>query len=215
LSTCELDKVFDLLGAVESIPPEELRAAVTTEAGRYFRRTKQEGTTPPLSRQKAQLAKVKKAAGRLVEEVENLASNLDAEFAFLYQLQRPSRDAEMFNAAGLATPLNIDDVRDLIAWLRDGASGGASFLDDRSGPKSRPSLYLFVLSLCRLYEQITKKPATHNPYDKTRYDGAPQSAAGRFVKFIVRLVDREVTPMQISTAMSYAVLELQRLRTAT
>jgi hypothetical protein len=31
----------------------------------------------------------------------------------------------------------------------------------------------------------------------------------------VRLVDPEVTPMQISTAMGYAVLELRRLRTAT
>ena len=72
-----------------------------------------------------------------------------------------------------------------------------------------------MLSLCRLYEQVTEKPATHNPYDKTRYDGAPQSAAVRFAESIVRLVDPEVTPMQISTAMGYAVPELRRLRTAT
>jgi hypothetical protein len=215
MSASELDDVSNLLGGVESTKREDLRAAVMEAAGRYLRWTRQEDAMPLLSRQRAQLAKVKNAAGRLVEELEKLASNPDAEFAFLYQLQRLSRDAEIFDVPDLATSMNIDVVRDLIAWLRDGATGEPRFLDDRSGPKSRPSLYLFVLSLCRLYEHITVKPATHNPYEKTRYDGAPQSAAGRFAEFIVRLVDPEVTPMQISTAMGYAVLELRRLRTAT
>jgi hypothetical protein len=182
-------------------------------AGRYLRWTHQEDARPPLPRQKAQLAKVKNAAGRLVEEVEKLASHLDAEFALLYQLERLSRYAEIFDITGLATPMNIGDVQDLIAWLRDGAANASSFLDDRSGPKSRPSLYFFVLRLCGLYEQITGKRATHNPYLKTDYKGKPQSAAGRFTEIIVRLVDPKVTPMQISTAMTHAVRELQRLRT--
>jgi hypothetical protein len=209
MSTSQLDNGANLLGGVEATKRGELRAGVEAAADRYLRWTKQEGATPSLSRQKAQLAKVKNAAERLVEEVEKLASNLDAEFAFLYELQRRRPHAEISKAAGLATPTSIDDVRDLIAWLRDGATDGSSFLDDRSGPKSRPSLDLFVLSLCGLYERITGKPATHNPYEKTQYTGAPKSAAGRFIEFIVRKVDPKVTPMQISTAMGHVLCQLR------
>jgi hypothetical protein len=43
--------------------------------------------------------------------------------------------------------------------------------------------------------------------------GTPRSKAGRFVEFIVRLVDPEVTPTQISTAMSHVVSELRRQET--
>jgi hypothetical protein len=203
MATAELDTALDLLGVVDSTKRDKLRAAVTVEAGRYLRRTKQERATPPLSRQKEQLAKVKNAAGRLIEELEKLAP--DAAFAFLYQLLRVGRDGGISSAADLATPMNIDDLRDFVALLRDGAAGASSFLDARSGPTSRPSLDLFVLSLCKLYEQITGKLATHNPYVKTEYKGEPQSAAGRFVKFIVRRVDPGLTPTQISTAMGHVV----------
>ena len=209
MSASDLDTACDRLGVVDCTKRQELRAAVIAEAGRYLRRTKQEQATPPLSRQKAQLAKVEDAAGRLMREVEKLASNLDAEFALLYELQRGSRDAGISNAFDLATPRNIADVLRLIAWLRDAAADGSSFVADRSGPKSRRSLHLFVQSLCSLYKQITGEQATHNPHDKTRYSGEPQSKAGRFVEFIVRLVDPEVTPTQISTAMSYVVPELR------
>jgi len=212
MSTGELEKTADLLGVVECPEREKLHAAIAAAAGCYLRWTKQERATPPLTQQKEQLTKVKNAAGRLVTEVEKLTRNPDAEFAFLYQLQR-SRDGEISNAAGFAMSMTIDDVLDLVAWLRDGASGGPSFLDSRSGPKSRPSLCLFVLSLCSLYEQITGKSATHNPYLKTKYTGSPYSAAGRFVEFIVRLVDPQVTPMQISTAMGHVVPDLRSRRT--
>jgi hypothetical protein len=211
MSTAELDRAANLLGVVEPEKWEELRAAVTEAARRYLRCTSQENTTPSLSRQKAQLVKVKNAAGRLVEEVEKLALNPDAEFAFLYQLQRWSWEAEISHAAGVAKPMDIDDVRNLIAWLRNGATEGLSFIDTRSGPKSRPSLHLFVLSLCKLYEQIAGKPPTHNPYLKTDYAGAPLSEAGQFIEFIVRLVDPKVTPTQISTAMGHVLPELRRL----
>jgi len=213
MSDSGLNKACDLLEVAEPIKRDQLRAAVAVEADRYLRRTKQEDATPPLSRQKAQLTNVKNAAGRLIEEVAKLASNPDAEFAFLYQLQG-SRDANISNAAGLTAPIDIDIVRDLVAWLRDGASA-PRFLDVRSGPTSRPSLHLFALSLCELFERITGKLATHNPYLKIDYKGVPHSAAGRFVEFIVRLVDPSVKPTQISTAMAYAVAELQRSRTIT
>jgi hypothetical protein len=215
MSTSQLDDASNLLGGVEATKREKLRTAVMEAAGRYLRWTRQEDATPPLSCQKAQLVKVKNAAGRLVEEVEKLARNPDAEFAFLYQLQRGSPEAEISHAAGLAKPKDVDDVRNLIAWLRDGATGGLSFLDTRSGPKSRPSLDLFVLSLCELYEQITGKQATHNPYLKIDYKGTPLSAAGQFIEFIVRLVDPKVTPTQISTAIGHVLHELRRSRTTT
>jgi hypothetical protein len=215
ISSSEFEAAFDLLGVVDPVRRDELRGAVMMEARRYLRWTKQEGVTPPLSRQKVQLAKVKDAAGRLIAEVEKLVANPDAEFAFISELQRLSCDAEIFNTTGLATSIKIDDVRNVIAWLRDGASDTSGFLVDRSGPKSRPSLDLFVFSLCRLYEQITGKPATHNPYIKIDYEGTPQSAAGRFVQAIVGTVDPKVTPMQISTAMVHVGPELRRSRTNT
>jgi len=212
MSTSDLDTACDRLG-VDSAKREELHTAVIAEARRYLRRTKQEKATPPLSHQKARLAKVEDAAGRLMREVEKLAPCLDAEFALLHELRRQSRDAGICNTFELATPRTIADVLRLIAWLRDGAADGSSFVDDRSGPKSRPSLHLFVQSLCSLYKQITGKQATHNPHDKTQYTGTPRSEAGRFVEFIVRLVDPEVTPTQISTAMSHVVSELRRQET--
>ena len=91
MSTSQLDDASNLLGGVEATKREKLRTAVMEAAGRYLRWTRQEDATPPLSCQKAQRVKVKNAAGRLVEEVEKLARNPDAEFAFLYQLQRGSR----------------------------------------------------------------------------------------------------------------------------
>jgi len=215
MSTAELDIAIDLLGVVDSAKRDAVRAAVTVEADRYLRWTKQEGATPPLSCQKAQLAKVKNTARRLVAEVEKLAHHSDAEFAFLYQLERLRLDTEILNDAGLATSMNIDVVTDLVAWLRNGATSASSLLDDRSGPKSRPSLNLFVRGLCQLYEEITGERATHNPYLKTEYKGVPHSAAGRFVELIVRLVDPKVIPTNISTAMGYAVTEPQRSPTTT
>src|SRR6266446_2603332 len=72
MSTSDLDTACDRLG-VDSAKREELHTAVIAEARRYLRRTKQEEATPPLSRQKALLAKVEDAAGRLMREVEKLA----------------------------------------------------------------------------------------------------------------------------------------------
>jgi hypothetical protein len=213
MSASDLDTACDRLGVVDSAKRKELHTAVIAEAGRYLRRTKQEKATPPLSRQKAQLVKVENAAGQLVREVEKLATCLDAEFALLHGLRRQSRDARICNSLELATPRTLADVLRLIAWLRDGAADGSSFVDDRPGPKSRPSLHLFVLSLCSLYKQITGKQATHNPHDKTEYTGTPRSEAGRFVEFIVQLVDPEVTSTQISTAMSFVVSELRHQET--
>jgi len=211
MSASQLDNAANLLGGVDASKRKELRAAVIEAADRYLRWTSQEDATLSLSRQKAQLARVKHAAGRLVAEVEKLALNPDAEFAFIYQLQRESLEAETSDPTVLAKPTNIDGIQNLIAWLGDGATKGLSFLDTRSGPKSRPSLGLFVLSLSKLYEQITGKPATHNPYEKTQYTGAPKSEAGRFIEFIVREVDPKVTPTQISTAMGHVLPELRRL----
>src|SRR5262245_29697929 len=111
MSASELDEACGLLGVVEATKEEEVRAVVIAAAGRYLRWRSRENATPPLVRQKAQLVKVKNAAGRLVKEVENLARNPDAEFAFLYQLQRRSGDAEISNAAGLAKPMDIDRIR--------------------------------------------------------------------------------------------------------
>jgi hypothetical protein len=214
-SISQLDTAIDLLGDAASRKRDELRAAVMMEVDRYLRWTKQEDATLPLCCQKAQLTKVKNAARRLVAEVEKLAHHSDAEFAFLYQLERLSRDTEILKAAGLATSMNIDVVTVVVAWLRNGATSASSLLDRRSGPKSRLSLYLFVRSLCQLYEEITGERATHNPYLKTEYKGVPYSAAGRFVELIVRLVDPKVMPTHISTAMGYAVTERQHLRTTT
>ena len=53
----------------------ELSGYPDKAAGRYLRRTKQEIATP-LYRQKAQLAKVSAAAGRLLVEVTKLAPDL-------------------------------------------------------------------------------------------------------------------------------------------
>lgn len=210
MSTSDLDKACDWLGGVGCAKREELRAAVMAEAGLYLRRTKQEVATPSLSRQKAQLAKVSDAAERLLLEVKKLAPGLDAEFALLYELERQSRDAGISGASCLGNPRNIDDVLGFIARLRDAAIDGSRFIDNRSGPKSTWSLHLFVHGLCRLYQQITGKQPTHNPYDKTRYTGEPQSEAGRFVEFLVQLVDPKVTSTQISTAMSHVVTARRR-----
>jgi hypothetical protein len=145
MSTSDLDTACDLLG-VDSAKREELHAAVIAEACRYLRRKKQEEATPPLSRQKAQLTKVQNAAGRLMREVEKLEPCLDAEFALLHELRRQSRDAGICNTLELATPRTMADVLRLIAWLRDGAADGSSFVDDRYGPKSRRSLHLWTVA---------------------------------------------------------------------
>ena len=54
-------------------------------------------------------------------------------------------------------------------------------LSAEKGPNSKTSLPLLVFGLCRFWERETGRPVTANPYKKTKYYGAPQSEAGKFV----------------------------------
>jgi hypothetical protein len=77
----------------------------------------------------------------------------------------------------------------------------------RGGPKPIAEMHHVVVRLAEIFEACGGK-FTHNPYDKTKYDGRPHSAAGRFVLEFLRTCDSTIT----ETAVSYYMAEAVRFR---
>ncbi len=172
-------------------------------AGTYLQHQKQAGATPSPARQRRQLAKVAVGAQRLsIALIELMEGHFDAWHAL--HLQNPQR----LRGGPLALALS-DLVIDLGA-LQQAAIDLQAALADRTGPRSHVDLHFLVIGLCRLYEEITFLPATHNPKILTKYDGNPHSEAGLFVQAAIKLIDWRIIPQQINTAVAYAVGELRR-----
>lgn len=70
------------------------------------------------------------------------------------------------------------------------------------GPDREGDIAWAVAELCRLYEVLTGRPATHSNKGKLlAYHIGPRSRAGRFVEACFALIDKEVRATQISSAM--------------
>jgi hypothetical protein len=59
--------------------------------------------------------------------------------------------------------------------------------------------------LASAYEETTGSEFTHTAYVKTKYEGVPQSHAGRFVTAFLKIVDPRLPETAIATEMAHFV----------
>jgi|tagenome__1003787_1003787.scaffolds.fasta_scaffold20909230_2 hypothetical protein len=81
----------------------------------------------------------------------------------------------------------------------------------RGGPLPKNDLRQATIWLADLFERY-KGTFTHNPYDKTKYDGRPHSAAGKFVLEFLRTCDSTITEQTVSQYVAEAVRFRRRER---
>lgn len=75
----------------------------------------------------------------------------------------------------------------------------------QGGPNTDLTLLHMVKLLCDLYKEVTGKKPTHNPYNKTYYDGEIYSEADRFVNEFFKQMKASVKPHTIGNAMAKVV----------
>jgi hypothetical protein len=101
--------------------------------------------------------------------------------------------------------VEIDSVTAQLEDLCHAAAKAYETGKKRTGPRREIPVHRIVESLASLYEAATRKPFSHNPNQKTKYVGTPQSTAGRFLIAFFEAVDPAVRQTSISTAMTHVV----------
>ena len=72
----------------------------------------------------------------------------------------------------------------------------------RCGPAPRKTLPMIIRWLASIYEETTDLKFTHTPYEKTKYNGTPQSQAGQFVTAFLKMVDPKLPETAIAPEMA-------------
>lgn len=193
----DVSRLLDLSGP-ERI--EHLRASVENLARSYLRQRKQDTSKLSRAGQRDALNRVDRAASKLLDSLAFTNQDVDAWFAlFLAYRQAMGSDCALVAFHRMRGDMVV------IQEIAERAKEAIGFLGAKPGPEGSISLYILVHDLCALYRELTGKPVTHSPYKGTKYVGAPQSHAGRFVALVVRAIDPAVTPQQINTTLQYVV----------
>lgn len=88
------------------------------------------------------------------------------------------------------------------ATLRHAVHDAIARLKAKKGPEREGELAWAVAELCRLYEALKGRPATHSNKGKyVLYQDEPQSKAGLFVRACFQLIDPSVLPSRVSHSM--------------
>jgi hypothetical protein len=199
-------QIVTLLNLTDGQLPQ-LRDDVAYFGSRYLRHRKQDNATATLSAQRKILAELRRIAGLLAIQLDLLEESSDAEFGLL---QAYDSTGDVLNGDETVGPLD-SDKQHVRRFAQVANAAHAKFLV-RPGPAGRGSLYLLVDGLCRLYEALTGKAATHNSKVKTHYTGEPQSDAGMFIIAAVRAIDPGVAAREVNTAMRHAVGKARKIR---
>ena len=86
--------------------------------------------------------------------------------------------------------------------LRKAMRTAIDWLKAQKGPGKKGELAWAVDKLCRIYEDLTGRKATHSTKgEHTGYVQEPRSRAGRFVQACFALIDSHVTDAELSRAM--------------
>jgi hypothetical protein len=102
-------------------------------------------------------------------------------------------------------PDTIPDLADRLEDLAQTAEQALRSGRTRAGPRIRTDVQRTVLRLANLYEEVTGERFSHNPKQLTKYDGTPHSRAGRFIVTFFEIVDPQIRPQSVSTAMARVV----------
>lgn len=106
----------------------------------------------------------------------------------------------------------LTDIADRLEILAHGAKQALRSGKKRSGPRRTPCVDRVLPDLVHLYEEVTGRHFTHNPYRSTEYIGTPQSSAGKFFIVFFEIVDPAVSKTSLSSAMA-ALAKTRHART--
>jgi hypothetical protein len=99
----------------------------------------------------------------------------------------------------------VAQLADELAHLARSAEQALQAGKKKSGPRMPIPVQRAVQELVTIYEEVTGKPLSHNPKDRTHYDGKPHSQAGRFILTFFEIVDSTVLHTSISTGIASIV----------
>jgi hypothetical protein len=193
------ERLFNVLRSVKS-NRDDIIAELIKCAGNYIwlRSQNQQKTT------RAQQNAVLKELGRLARDLEARLRSLDTDTAWRLMV------------APLALH-TVDAIPDLADRLDDFAYTAEQALRSghpKSGPRLQSHVDRAVVKLASLYEAFTGERFSHNPKQRTKYDGQPHSPAGRFIQTFFEIVDPEIRPQALSTAMAGVVKSRRHTRKA-
>jgi hypothetical protein len=190
----EIDRLFKALAPVQG-DHAEIVARLERCAQDYLWRRNQNQQKPTRAEQNAALKEV----GRLAKDLEVRLRTLDmdTEWELIAMLPEPSE-----NSLSHA----IEDLADRLGSLVDTAEQALRAGEKKSGPRIRAYLERAVMELANIYQDATGKPFSHNPKLRTtEYVGEPRSESGRFIVAFFGIVDPDVRPTSLSSAMAIAV----------
>lgn len=92
------------------------------------------------------------------------------------------------------------------ATLRHAVRDAIARLKAKKGPEREGELAWAVAELCRLYEEMTGRRATHSSKgEHMAYQQEPHSKAGQFVRMCFRRIDDKARDSQISQALRHFI----------
>lgn len=92
------------------------------------------------------------------------------------------------------------------ATLRRAVQDAISRLKAKKGPDCEGKLAWAVAEMCRLYEELAGRRATHSSKgERMAYEQEPRSEAGQFVRQCFRSIDGKVGAVKISRAMRHFI----------
>jgi hypothetical protein len=155
----------------------------------YFWRRNRDHERPTRAEQNAALKEITKFANDLGRRLRSL--DMDTQW-------------EVMMAANNGADW-IEDCANRVEDLAHAAKQALRAGKQQTGPRVPIHLQRTVARLATLYEKLTNKPFSHNPKQRTKYDGQPHSPAGRFITAFFKMVDPSLPATRISTAMASIV----------
>jgi hypothetical protein len=193
-SDAEIERLFNALAPVKG-DRHEIIAHLERCARDYFWLRNQNQELPTRAEQNAVLKEVSHLARNL--EMRLRALNMDTEWELMMELSAFHSIKKVKHA--------IPDLARQLEYLAEAADGALGAGKQKSGPRIQTHVQRAVDKLAHLYEQFTSESFSHNPKLLTEYGGEPHSRAGRFVVAFFEIVDRNIPPTSLSTAMASIV----------
>jgi len=165
-------------------------------AARYLRQKRQDAWGPPTAKIAAQLRQLARGVGSPREVLRPLYDDVLWRTWIAYRHKDPGSFYKLVDWPDIVCSWSA-----VPETLARAAARALETMPHKRGRRPNVALALFIAVVCGIYEKLSGKPVTHNPYRKTEYTGEPWSPGGRFVLTIVRDVDPTVHPQTVSAAL--------------
>jgi hypothetical protein len=192
----EAERALNALGALKA-NRDDVIVHLQECARAYLWRRNQNQEEPTRAQQNAALKEVAHLArehGNGLRNLEMRLHSLDMGTEFELLTRFPALHRGDFADA-------IENASDVFSDLARAAEDALQ-AGQQSGPRIQTHVRRAVVELAKLYEKFTGERFSHNPKELTKYVGRPNSRAGRFIIAFFEIVDPNIPPQSLSTAMA-------------